>query len=511
MEKKLLYHKNRFEFIGKAITLGAAKVGNNIIADFPVSIPLLMMNRHGVIAGATGTGKTKTLQLLAEELSLAGVSCLMMDIKGDLSGIGRPGEKKDFISKRHEALKMEWNAVQLPVTYYSLSGKEGIPMRATLSEFGPLLLSRILGLTDIQEGVLQVIFKYADDKNLPILDIKDLQELCKHIQEPEVNKEIKNQYGLITSSSISAILRALLELEQQGGNVLFGEPSFDVQDLVQVNSEGKGMCSVIRLSDMQNKPKLFSTFMLCLMAEIYQTFPERGDADKPLLCIFIDEAHLIFENASKVLMEQLQMMARLIRSKGIGLYFITQNPTDIPDEILGQLGLKIQHALRAFTEKDRKAIKAMADNFPPSDIYNISELLTSVGIGEAIVCGLDEKGMPLPPIHTVMKAPKTRMDVISPAELQEALNSSNLSKKYGQLVDRESAYEILQNKLKKENEEDEKEEVKEEAPKKTAKSGPGTFEKILKSSVTTTIVREVTRGLLGVLGLGGTSRRRRRF
>lgn len=507
--EKLLELKKHFQLKGSFITLGVGKVNDRIYPEFSVDIPLSMMNRHGVIAGATGTGKTKTLQLIAEELSLSGVSCLMMDIKGDLSGIGMSGEKKDFIDTRHKILGIDWFPVAIPTVYYSLSGRDGIPMRATLSEFGPILLSRILELTDVQEGVLQVIFKYADEKGLPLLDLKDLRELCKYIQEPEISKEVKNKYGLITSASISAIMRSLLELEQQGGEILFGEPSFDVADLVQVNSEGKGLCSVIRLSDMQNKPKLFSTFMLCLMAEIYNSFPERGDGDKPLLCIFIDEAHLIFENASKSLMEQLQMMARLIRSKGIGLYFITQNPTDIPDVILGQLGLKVQHALRAFTEKDRRAIKAMARNFPPSDVYKIDELLTSLGIGEAIVCGLDEKGMPLPPIHTVLKAPKTRMDVITKQELNESLKNTPLALKYSKTFDRESAYEILQKKLSGQNEA--VKDMHEDGsikPKKTEKRGASTFEKVMKSPVTNTIVRELTRGLLGVLGLGSRGRKR---
>lgn len=507
--EKLLELKKHFQLKGSFITLGAGKFNDKIYPEIRVDIPLSMMNRHGLIAGATGTGKTKTLQLMAEELSLSGVSCLMMDIKGDLSGIGIPGEKKDFILTRHKILGIDWAPVAIPTAYYSLSGEDGIPMRATLSEFGPVLLSRILELTDVQEGVLQVIFKYADEKGLPLLDLKDLRELCKYIQEPEISKDVKNKYGLITSASISAIMRSLLELEQQGGEILFGEPSFDVADLVHVNKEGKGLCSVIRLSDMQNKPKLFSTFMLCLMAEIYNSFPERGDADKPLLCIFIDEAHLIFENASKSLMDQLQMMARLIRSKGIGLYFITQNPTDIPDVILGQIGLKVQHALRAFTEKDRKAIKAMAQNFPPSEIYKMDELLTSLGIGEAIVCGLDEKGMPLPPIHTVLKAPKTRMDVITIQELNESLKNTPLAIKYSKTIDRESAYEILRKKLSGQN--DTEKDMHEDdiiKPKKTEKKGASTFEKVMKSSVTNTIVRELTRGLLGVLGLGTRGRKR---
>lgn len=507
--EKFLELKKHFQLKGSFITLGVGKVNDKIYPEFSVDIPLSMMNRHGVIAGATGTGKTKTLQLMAEELSLSGVSCLMMDIKGDLSGIGMPGEKKDFIVTRHEMMGIDWAPVTIPTVYYSLSGHEGIPMRATLSEFGPLLLSRILELTDVQEGVLQVIFKYADEKGLPLLDLKDLRELCKYIQEPDISKEVKNKYGLITPASISAIMRSLLELEQQGGEILFGEPSFDVTDLVQVNKEGKGLCSVIRLSDMQNKPKLFSTFMLCLMAEIYNSFPERGDADKPILCIFIDEAHLIFENASKALMEQLQMMARLIRSKGIGLYFITQNPTDIPDVILGQLGLKVQHALRAFTEKDRKSIKAMTQNFPLSDIYKMEELLTSLGIGEAIVCGLNEKGMPLPPIHTLLKAPKTRMDVITKQELNESLKNTPLAIKYTKTYDRESAYEILQKKITEHNVT--KKDLNTEAsikPKKTDKKGATTFEKVMKSPVTNTIVRELTRGILGVLGLGSKGRKR---
>lgn len=505
--------QKHYEAITNPLVLGAAKYNDTVRKDFQVKIPLSMMNRHGLISGATGTGKTKTVQLLAEELSKAGVCCLLMDMKGDLSGLGKIGEKKDYIDARHQVIGMPWEPLQIPVQYYSLSGSNGTPMRATLSEFGPELLSRILELNDVQEGVLQVLFRFADQRNLPILDLKDLQALCRFVQEPDVAQTIKKEYGLIRSASISTIMRSLLSLQQQGAEIFFGEPSFDVNDLIYIHPEGKGLCSIIRLSDIQNKPKLFSTFMLCLMAEIYHSFPERGDMEKPLLCVFIDEAHLIFENASKSLLEQIEMMARLIRSKGIGLFFITQNPTDIPQSILSQLGLKIQHALRAFTEKDRKAIRAMADNFPASDVYNIQELLTGVGIGEAIVCGLDPKGMPLPPVHTLLKSPSTRMDVISENELSDFLRQSALHKKYTQLIDRQSAYEILQKKIETLNQDDNQpESLPGKSPSNTPKKNPkSSFENILISTVTRTIVRELTRGLLGILGLTSQPKSRRRF
>lgn len=501
-----------FEFKGPSMVLGTARLGDEILSNTLVKVPLKTMNRHGLIAGATGTGKTKTLQIIAERLSENGVPSLLMDIKGDLSGIARPGTPNPKIDERHKHIGVDWEASGSPVELLSISDEKGVRMRATISEFGPVLLSRILGLNDVQSGVLSMIFKYCDDKQLPLLDIKDFRKVCQHIQTPEGKKEVESAYGLISTASLGAIMRNLLELEIQGADKFFGEKSFDVNDLMRLDERGRGYCNILRLTDIQSRPALFSTFMLCLLSEIYQTLPERGDPEKPVLCIFIDEAHLIFSEASKALLSQITTIVKLIRSKGVGIFFITQDPTDVPDEVLGQLGMKMQHALRAFTEKDRKAIKTIAENFPPSDFYNTANLLTALGIGEALVTVLNEKGIPTPLVHTYLVAPKSRMDVLTEEEQNAIVASSELAEEYNQEIDRESAYEILTGKLdagtnKTEQTETEEPEKKVSTGRKQEKS---TMEKMLESSVTRTIMREVTRGLLGVLGLGGTTRRRKR-
>lgn len=496
-----------FEMKGTAIVLGATKYEETVLPQALVKAPLKTFNRHGLIAGATGTGKTKTLQKLAEQLSINGVPSLLMDIKGDLSGISQPGTSNPKIAERHQMLGIEWKGEGMPVEFLTISEERGVKMRATISEFGPVLLSKILELNDTQSGVVSMIFKYCDDRQLPLLDIKDFRKVCQHLQTDKGKDEIEKDYGLASAASIGAIMRNILEVEQQGADRFFGEPSFEVEDLLRTDSRGYGYCNVLRLSDLQAKPALFSTFMLCLLAEIYEKFPEQGDQDKPKLCIFIDEAHLIFNEASKSLLNQITTIVKLIRSKGVGLFFITQDPTDVPEEVLGQLGMKIQHALRAFTEKDRKAIKTIAENFPLSDYYKTSDLLTSLGIGEALVTVLNEKGIPTPLVHAYMTAPQSRMDVISEQELNSIVDGSQLAKKYNQDIDRQSAFEILSGKLEQKVEEAEPEVEEKEEPKE--KKGKSTFEEVMNSSVTRTIVREVTRGLLGVLGLKGTSRRKK--
>ncbi len=499
-----------FNFSGASITIGAAKFQNEVCTEVPVKIPLKTFNRHGLIAGATGTGKTKTLQIIAEQLSQQGVPSLLMDIKGDLSGITQPGNANPKIDERHKLLGTPWVASACPAELFSISDEKGVKMRATVSEFGPILLSKILELNDTQSGVLNIIFKYCDDKALPLLDIKDLRMACQYIQSDEGKVEIEKNYGLVSSASIGAILRSLLTVEQQGADMFFGERSFDVNDLLRRDSNGKGYCNILRLTDLQSKPKLFSTFMLCLLAEIYSTFPERGDMDKPQLCIFIDEAHLIFKEASKALLEQINTIVKLIRSKGVGLYFITQDPTDVPEEVLGQLGMKIQHALRAFTEKDRKAIKTVAENFPPSEFYKTADLLTALGIGEALVTVLNEKGIPTPLVHTYLVAPQSRMDVISELERDNLINNSALARLYNETIDRESAYEILTKKIEEHRQEQqaEKEEAEQEKAEKSDKKEKGMVEQVVNSSVGKIILREVTRGLLGVLGLKSRTRKK---
>ncbi len=431
---------------GDSIVLGGAMLDGVPLANALVKVPLKTMNRHGLIAGATGTGKTKSLQVLSEQLSLLGVPVLLMDVKGDLSGIAMPGEEKPFITERHAKIGIPYSVRGCPVELLTISKQDGVRLRATVSEFGPVLLSRILDLNDTQGGVLAVIFKYCDDKKLPLLDIKDLKKVIQYVTE-EGKTEMDREYGKISPASTGIILRKLIELEQQDAELFFGELSFDIKDLMRRDRNGNGYINIIRLTDIQDRPKLFSTFMLCLLAEVYDTMPERGDVEKPELVIFIDEAHLVFNQAGKALLNEIENIVKLIRSKGIGVFFVTQNPMDVPNEVLAQLGLKIQHALRAFTAIDRQAIKLTAQNFPLSDYYKTDETLTSLGIGEALVTALNEKGIPTPLAATMMRAPMSRMDILSQSEIDSINRGSDLVRKYGQIVDRESAFELLTSKI----------------------------------------------------------------
>lgn len=439
---------NGYATKGDFIQVGAAMLEGETMTNSFIKIPLKTLNRHGLIAGATGTGKTKTLQVLAENLSDKGIPVLLMDLKGDLSGIAQPSSGHPKIDERHAKIGFPFEAKSFPVEILSLSDQDGVRLRATVSEFGPVLLSRILDLTETQAGIVAVIFKYCDDHKMPLLDLKDFKKVLQYATD-EGKEEFKEAYGRVSTASTGAILRKIIELEQQGADLFFGETSFDVNDLTRIDENGRGYINIIRLTDIQDKPKLFSTFMLSLLAEIYETFPEQGDSGQPELVLFIDEAHLIFKEASKALLNQIESIVKLIRSKGIGLYFVTQDPTDIPDAVLGQLGLKIQHALRAFTAKDRKAIKLTAENYPDSDYYDTAEVLTSLGIGEALVSALDEKGRPTPLAATMLRAPMSRMDVLTDAELKELINRSKLVPKYNSVIDRESAYEMLNEKIKK--------------------------------------------------------------
>lgn len=504
----------KYNFKGKSILLGGAMLDNESINDTLVRVPLKTLNRHGLIAGATGTGKTKTLQVLAEQLSNEGVPSLLMDIKGDLSGIAMPSEGHPKIEERHEKIGVPFEFGSSPIEFLSLSEAKGLKLRATVTEFGPVLFSKILNLNDTQGGIVAVVFKYCDDNELPLLDLEDFRKTLQYLTN-EGKEEVEKEYGRISSASVGAITRKLLELEQQGADTFFGEPSFDVNDLVQTR-DGKGVVSVLRLTDIQDRPKLFSTFMLQLLAEIYATFPEAGDMDKPKLVLFIDEAHLVFEEASGVLLDQIEAIVKLIRSKGVGIFFVTQNPADIPDDVLGQLGMKVQHALRAFTAKDRKAIKLAAQNFPESDDYEVDQLLTQMGIGEALVTVLNEKGIPTPLVHTLLRAPQSRMDVLTAAEIDDIIESSDLYEKYQKTVDRESAHEILSKKIEAAHETEhqaELEEQKSKAKKVTSRKREekSTFEEVMDSSaardISRTLTRELTRGLLGALGIKTTRRR----
>ncbi|MGZ9735213.1 helicase HerA-like domain-containing protein [Flavobacterium sp. GNP002] len=482
---------------GESIILGGAILDGEALADAHVKIPLKTLNRHGLIAGATGTGKTKTIQVLSEQLSSFGIPVLMMDIKGDFSGIAKEGEEKAFITERHAKINIPYNTANFPVELLSLSEQNGVRLRATISEFGPVLFSRILNLNDTQAGVVSVIFKYCDDHKMPLLDLKDIKKVINYITE-EGKDEIEESYGKISTSTTGTILRKIIELEQQGAELFFGEMSFDVDDLMRIDENGKGYINILRLTDIQDKPKLFSTFMLSLLAEIYQQMPEKGDSDQPELVIFIDEAHLIFNEASKALLEQIETIVKLIRSKGIGIYFITQNPMDIPSGVLAQLGLKIQHALRAFTANDRKAIKQTADNYPTSEFYKTDEILTSLGIGEALVTALNEKGIPTPLAATMMRAPMSRMDILTESEIQEINNKSKLVKKYSELIDRESAYEMLNKKITV-IEEEAAEQEQEKASEKEESKGPSTASVVGKSVLKVLTSATFIRGAFGVL------------
>ena len=486
---------------GESILLGGAILDGEALADVYVKIPLKTLNRHGLIAGATGTGKTKTIQVLSEQLSAVGIPVLMMDIKGDFSGIAKEGEEKPFITERHAKINIPYKTAKFPVELLSLSEQSGVRLRATISEFGPILFSRILDLNDTQAGVMSIIFKYCDDNKMPLLDLKDIKKIINYITE-EGKDEIAASYGKISTSTTGIILRKIIELEQQGADLFFGEMSFDVDDLMRIDENGQGFINIIRLTDIQDKPKLFSTFMLSLLAEIYQQMPEKGDSDQPELVVFIDEAHLIFKEASKALLDQIETIVKLIRSKGIGIYFITQNPMDVPSSILAQLGLKIQHALRAFTAKDRQAIKQTADNYPTSIYYKTDEVLTSLGIGEALVTALNEKGIPTPLVATMMRAPMSRMDVLTESEIQEINNKSKLVKKYSELIDRESAYEMLNKKIAVIDEEtDQKEQEIEEqkAAKRSSTQGSSTTEAVGKSVLKVLTSATFIRGAFGIL------------
>lgn len=431
---------------GDSIVLGGAMLDGQPVTGTQVKIPLKTINRHGLIAGATGTGKTKTLQVISEQLSEKGIPVLLMDVKGDLSGIAMPGEEKPFITERHAKIGIPFSVKGFPVELLSLSQQDGVRMRATVSEFGPVLLSRILDLNDTQEGVLAIIFKYCDDNQLALLDLKDIKKVIQFITE-EGKTGVEREYGKISTATTGIIMRKIMELEQQGADLFFGELSFDIRDLMRVDKNGNGYISIMRLTDIQDKPKLFSTFMLSLLAEVYSQMPEKGDAEKPELVIFIDEAHLIFNQASKALLDQIENIVKLIRSKGVGIFFVTQNPTDIPNGVLAQLGLKVQHALRAFTAVDRKAIKLTAENYPLSDYYKTDETITSLGIGEALVTALNEKGIPTPLAATMLRTPMSRMDILTPGEIASINRASDLVRKYSQTIDRESAYEILNRKI----------------------------------------------------------------
>jgi len=488
------------------LSLGAPVHDGQCHAEPLIGIPLAMMNRHGLVAGATGTGKTKTLQLMAEQLSEAGVPVFVADIKGDVAGLGAPGQAGPRVEARAKETGVAWRAAGFPIELLSLSGKLGAQLRATVSAFGPLALGKVMGLNDTQASILALVFKYCDDRRLPLLDFKDLRAVLTHLAD--AGDDLRRDYGGVSKASVGVLLREMVQLEQQGAGALFGEPELEVTDLLERAPDGRGRISVLELSDVQDRPALFSTFMMWMLAELYHQLPEVGDVDKPKLVFFFDEAHLLFKNASKAFLDQVEQVVRLVRSKGVGIFFVTQSPTDVPAAILGQLGNRVQHALRAFTPDDEKALRAAARTFPKTPYYDVQETLTTLGIGEALVTVLSESGVPSPPFVARVAPPASRMGPLTPAEIAPLLQSE-LVQRYATAVDRESAYEILGARLEP-GEAPAAPTAPAPAPKPAppAKKTESSWTEALRSPVARTIANQVTRGLMGAL-LGPPPRRRR--
>jgi DNA helicase HerA-like ATPase len=431
-----------YRFGQPVVTLGAALAGAGVVPEPKVAFPLAMMNRHGLIAGATGTGKTKTLQLLAEQLSAQGVPVFVADIKGDLTGLATAGAANPAIEERLRSIQAPWEPKGCPVEFVSLTGKIGVQLRATVGSFGPLLLAKVLELNETQASVLSLVFKACDDQGLLLLDFADLRSVLKFLSSDE-GKPVLKEYGGMSPATVGVLLRKMVELEQQGAERFFGEPEFDVHDLLQQTKDGHGIITCLELSDCQDKPALFSTFMMWLLAELYQNLPEAGDLAKPKLVFFFDEAHLLFRDASKQFLSQVEQVVRLIRSKGIGIFFVTQTPKDVPEDVLAQLSNRVQHALRAHTPDDEAALKATVRTFPRTPHYDLQQTITTLGIGEAVVTGLNPKGVPTPVVAARMVPPTSRMGPLTPEEMKTELAASDLLDEYGTAINRESAAEIL--------------------------------------------------------------------
>jgi DNA helicase HerA-like ATPase len=426
-----------------AITLGSPMLGDDVLSDVRVQLALARVNRHGLVAGATGTGKTKTLQLIAGQLSSLGVPVFAVDVKGDLSGIGAPGDGTDRkVADRCTSLAWEFKAAGHPLEVLSLSGKTGAHVRASVSSFGPLLLGKVLDLNETQTSILSLVFRYCDDQHLPLLDLADLRTTLKFLGSDE-GKAVLEDIGGISAASLGVILRAIVTIEEEGAEIFFGEPEFDVNELLRTALDGRGIVTLLEVADVMDRPRLYSTFVLWLLAQLYETLPEVGDIPKPKLGFFFDEAHLLFHDASDALLEQIERTARLIRSKGVGVYFVTQAPTDVPSSVLSQLGNRVQHALRAFTPDDADALRKTARTFPMTEHYDIERTITSLGIGEALVTVLSPKGVPTPLAATRLIPPDSRMAPLSEQELGQVVAGSQLQARYGTAIDRESAHEII--------------------------------------------------------------------
>jgi DNA helicase HerA-like ATPase len=496
-------------------------------SEAPLYLLSDMANRHGLVAGATGTGKTVTLQVMAESFSRIGVPVFAADVKGDLSGISQPGKDSPKIAARVKEMKLtDFAFGGCPVTFWDVFGEEGHPIRATVSEMGPLLFSRLLGLNDTQQGVLSLVFKIADDNKLLLLDLKDLQAILRHVGDNA--KEFQTQYGNISAASIGAIQRGLVALEQQGGDKFLGEPALNLDDMMQTDANGHGVVNILAADKLINSPKLYATFLLWMLTELFEKLPEAGDPDKPKLVFFFDEAHLLFTDLPKVIQDKVQQVVRLIRSKGVGIYFVTQNPIDVPDEILGQLGNRVQHALRAFTPRDQKAVRAAATTFRANPKINIETTITELGVGEALVSFLDEKGTPNIVERALVCPPRSQIGAITPEQRKQIIAGSIVAGVYEQAVDRESAYELLQARASQPPsapagaQQGQAQTQRSSQPPSqpwysvltagtgTTGRGDSILETATKSVVRTmgtTVGRELVRGLMGSL-LGGTTKRR---
>jgi DNA helicase HerA-like ATPase len=476
--------------------------------DETLSLLPVMSNRHGLVAGATGTGKTITLRVLAERLSRIGVPVFLADVKGDLSGMALAAEPDEKMLERVKRLGVTLEPSGAPVVFWDVFGEQGHPLRATVSEMGPVLLSRMLDLNDVQEGVLSLAFKIADDDGLLLLDLKDLRALLQHVAERA--SELQKTQGNVSAASVGAIQRQLLVLEQQGGERFFGEPALDLNDLLEVDGRGEGMVNILAADKLMQSPRLYATFLLWLLSELYEHLPEVGDPEKPKLVFFFDEAHLLFQDAPRPLLEKVQQVVRLVRSKGVGVFFVTQNPLDVPETVLGQLGNRVQHALRAFTPRDQKAVKTAADTFRPNPKLDAAQAITELGVGEALVSLLDAKGTPVPVERAFVLPPRSRLAPLSVEERARVMRSSVVRGKYDQPVDRESAYEKLQARA--------DQRAAEAPPARPAGRGSppaprsevadtlGAMAKNVARSAGTQIGRELVRGILGSLFGGGRRR-----
>jgi DNA helicase HerA-like ATPase len=429
-----------YRFEGPALELGGLMLDAENLADVRIRIPLGMLNRHGLVAGATGTGKTKTLQLLAEQLSAHGVPVFAADIKGDLSGISVPGEPSDKLTARTSSVGQQWTATGFPTEFYAIGG-EGI------GAFGPTLLAKVLGLNETQESSLSLVFYYCDKQGLPLLDLADLRAVLQYLTGDEAGKAELKTIGGLSPQTAGVILRELVAFEAQGADVFFGEPEFETKEFLRTTEDGRGIVSLLELPNLQDRPALFSTFLMWLLADLFHDLPEEGDLDKPKLVFFFDEAHLLFNDASDAFLDQIAQTVRLIRSKGVGVFFVTQSPTDVPDEVLAQLGSRVQHQLRAHTPNDAKALKATVNTYPTSAYDDLGEVITSLGIGEAVVTVMNERGAPTPVAWTRLRAPESLMDAAEASAMEAAVAASPLTARYAEAIDRESARELLAKKL----------------------------------------------------------------